>query len=146
MAVTGAIGGDTVADSISGKSYLAFRTRVQFLQNAGTTVTFNDGEVAIEDLDGADVTKFTVTKGSNSVEHVFPATYNVGSSSDCAAANANNVYVCSTAAGNSFTRAIKIKATASGNAVNLDYLFAVAPSAAGTSPPDTASSSQQPVN
>eukprot|EP01052_Picozoa_sp_SAG31_P017278 SAG31_NODE_1175_length_9536_cov_20.263113_3_plen_334_part_00 len=74
--VWGAIGGDGVATAVDGKSYIAFRTEVGLHQAGDAIVTFNNG-VGLTDLNGADVTSFTITKGEESVSHIFPSTYNV---------------------------------------------------------------------
>ena len=124
----GAIGGDNIATAIDGKSYIGYRTEVGLYQAGGATVTFNNG-ISLTDLNGADVTSFTITKGDDTVSHVFPSTYNVGSTTDCSPVG--NKYVCDTTADNSFTRSVKIKASAvagDSNKVAFDYLFAVAPS------------------
>ena len=124
----GAIGGDNLATALDGKSYIGFRTEVGLYQAGDATVAFNNG-TSLADLNGVDVTSFTITKGDDSVSHVFPSTYNVGSTADCSPTG--NHYICDTTEGNSFTRPVKIKATAvagDSSKVALDYLFSVAPS------------------
>jgi len=124
----GAIGGSNLATVMADKSYIGFSTEIGMYQTGDATVTFNDA-VALADLDGADVTSFTITKGDETVSHVFPSTYNVGSTADCTP-TANN-YACGTSADASFTRSVKIKAIpveGDSSKVRLDYLFAVAPS------------------
>jgi hypothetical protein len=124
----GAVGGDNLATALDGKSYIGFRTEVGLYQAGDATVTFNDG-TSLADLNGADVTSFTITKGDDSVSHVFPSTYNVGSTADCSPTGNN--YICDTTADNSFTRPVKIKAAAvagDSSKIALDYLFAIAPS------------------
>eukprot|EP01043_Picozoa_sp_COSAG02_P035370 COSAG02_NODE_2529_length_8602_cov_20.688463_1_plen_390_part_00 len=124
----GAIGGDNLVTAIDGKSYIAYRTEVGLYQAGDATVTYNDG-TSLADLNGADVTSFTITKGDDSVSHVFPSTYNVGSTADCSPSG--NKYICDTTVDNSYTRSVKIKASAvpgDTNKVSLDYLFAIAPS------------------
>lgn len=130
FSIYGAIGGTGLATAISGKSYIAFRTEVGLNSVTGATVLFNDG-VPLADLNGADVTQFSVSKGTVNVTHTFPSYYNVGTGTDCTGAGAT--ITCVTTAANSFTRPIKIKASATqaDGVVNLDYLFAIAPSAAG---------------
>eukprot|EP01043_Picozoa_sp_COSAG02_P015740 COSAG02_NODE_678_length_18586_cov_39.649375_8_plen_364_part_00 len=124
----GAIGGDNLVTAIDGKTYIAYRTEVGLHQAGAATVTFNDG-TSLADLNGADVTSFTITKGADNVSHVFPSTYNVGSTADCSPTG--NKYICNPTASNSFTRSVKIKASAvpgDSDKVQLDYLFAIGPS------------------
>jgi len=137
-------GGTGYATALTGKSYLGFRTQVDF-ETPGSTdpvdLTFNAGIAAADFLNsshssfGSDITSFSLTFKNETLIHNFVATYNLGNVLNSTQLGTKK-YQVTDAPGHLSTRAIKIKASyANGNDLSagifLDYLFTVAPSTTG---------------